>query len=289
MLHRLSGDLGGEAAAFVILVDDHQARGLVDRLEHCVAVEGLETPGVDDLDVDLALEPPGDRKAIVNLRAAGQQGDVAARALDVGAAERHEIFLGRHGPLERDRSDVPQEEDGIVVADRRFHQALGVIGRRRHAHLDPRMMDQRAVGQGRVLVGDPPAEAAGPDHDHRNREPAAVHEMELAGLQEDFRAGIVRKPSVHEVDHGPHAFERRAEGAAEHPRLRQRRVDDAGRPEFLAEASGVREGARLDADAQQVDAFVPLHFLAVGFLDRFEKRDFAHVGHGGRPRVLQAA
>ena len=271
MFHHLGRHLGGKASPLVIFVDDHEARRLFNRRQQSVAVERLETARVDDLDLDLAFQLLRDGQAIVDLQPARQHGDVAPLALHVGQSQRHQVFLGGHVPFERDGSDVPQEEDGIVVAYGRLHQPLGVIRGRRHAHLDAGMMDERAVWESGVLVGHPAAEAAGTHHRHRHWESAAVHEMEMARLQKDFRSAVIGESGIHKIDDGPHPLQRRAEGTADHAGFGQGSVDDARRAEFLAQARSVRECPRLDADAQQVDIVVALHFFAIGFLDRLEE------------------
>ncbi len=68
----------------------------------------------------------------------------------------------------------------------------------------------------------------------------------------------------------PQADDRCADGGADDPRLRQRRVHDAIGAELLDEAIGHLEGAAVDADvlAHQQDALVVAHLRAQPVGDR---------------------
>ena len=115
------------------LVDEHEAAGLVDRLEDRLRVERRERARVDHLGLDaLRGEPLGRAERAVDRPARGDDRHVAALAPDRGLAERDEVLaVGHLAVLEREQV-VVQVDDRVVVADRRRHQALGVGGRRRH-------------------------------------------------------------------------------------------------------------------------------------------------------------
>jgi hypothetical protein len=78
------------------------------------------------------------------------------------------------------------------------------------------------------------------------------------------------------------ADDRCADGGADDPGLRQRRVHDAVGAELLDEAVGHLEGAAEDADvlAHEQDALVVAHLRAQAVGDRAQ---VGHLGHDANP------
>ena len=89
---------------------------------------------------------------------------------DDGFAQRHDVFFVRQifldAPVEK---LVLEEKHRIIVANRRFQQALGVVGRRGIDHLQSRRVHEvhfRIGGMERPAVH---AAARGPANHHRHR------------------------------------------------------------------------------------------------------------------------
>ena len=143
--------------------------------------------------------------AIVHHLRPGDDRDVLALALDVALAERHQCTR-RRGPrpyaVERLALD---EDDRVVVADRRLQQALRVRRRRRHHHLEP--------GHVRVEVLERTASAArravrraarAAEHD-RQLELPARHLPDLGRVVDDLIERDEREVPGHELDDRPQA------------------------------------------------------------------------------------
>jgi hypothetical protein len=109
------GDVGGHAAARVVLVDHHQPARLLHRLEDGVGVQGAGGAHVDDLAVDA----------------------VVALADQVGLPEGDRVALLRDLALCGVEHLVLEEDHRVVVADGADQQALGVIGVEGTATLSP--------------------------------------------------------------------------------------------------------------------------------------------------------
>ena len=102
---------------FVFFTDDD------DRL----LVERLERARVEHLDRDaLRLGLLGRLQRLVHEPADGDDRHVAPFAVDARLAERDRLELLRHVLLERVERPVLEEDDGVVVVDRRPEQAADV-------------------------------------------------------------------------------------------------------------------------------------------------------------------
>ena len=54
--------------------------------------------------------------------------DIGSRALDIGDAKGNGIITLRHRPFQLVHHLIFEENDRIIVADRRFQQPFGVVG-----------------------------------------------------------------------------------------------------------------------------------------------------------------
>ena len=111
--------------------------GLTHRPQNRAPVEWVERPRVDDLDVVAVL--PGDDRGCLeraqDLPRGGDHGQVLARPLDVGDAERNDVVLLRDVAPDRVGHLVLDEDHRVGVPYRGLEEPLGVVRRRGHDHL----------------------------------------------------------------------------------------------------------------------------------------------------------
>ena len=132
-------DLGPDAKRFHGLVGDHEPVGFADGVEHRLLVPGLDRHQVDDLHADAVVLEVGSRaERLVDETRHGDDGHVGALPLDVGLAQGDQMIrplgdLALHGVQRL----VLDEDDGVVVADRRLEEALDVVRVGGHNDFNP--------------------------------------------------------------------------------------------------------------------------------------------------------
>ena len=220
-------------------LDDDEPARLLERGNDRVEVERLQRPEIDHLDLDaLAGEPASGLQRELNPARVGDHRHIGAHALHVGDADRQRVLLLRDGP-ETAVVQAPLEEDnGVVVANRRLEEPLRVVGRRGHHDDEPgRVHEPRFEGL-RVLRGHAdPARDGGSEHE-RNADLSARHVPPLRRMVRDLIHHEGDEVGDLQLDDGPAADERGAD--ARHrpapPRRSARRsrapahIGRAGRP-----------------------------------------------------------
>ena len=271
-LHRDHRPLVGRSVLPDCLGDDDDPAGLACRGADGLLVQRRDRPHVDHLDVDaLGLEDLRRQHRVPDHVSRRDHGHVVARPLDVALAERDDVVLVGDQATERVQQLVLEEHDGVVVADRRLHQALRVIRGRGHHDLesrDVREPDLEALGVlgGRALAG---AAALGHPQDPGHAALAAGHEPDLGRLGGDLIHREAAEVNEHDLGHRAHPDQRRAGRGADDRVLRDRRVADPLRPELVEQGAGDAERAPVLADvlAQQEHALVADHLLAERLAD----------------------
>ena len=203
-------------------------------------------------------------------RAPGDQRDVAALALDVGHAERNEVFAFRHRAfhaVERLRLD---EHDRVVVANGRLEHALRVVRRRGINHVQAGDVAEHGFQRLRMLAAVALAGARRGADDQRHFGLRAAHVMPFRGLVADLVGRHQREVEVHQLDHRPQPDHRRAAAGAADAGFADRRVEHAVAPERFEQALGDLEGAAVIGHVFAVEdhALVARHFLDQRFLER---------------------
>src|SRR5262249_14007697 len=113
-------DLGAEAHPRHGLVGDDGAVRLLHRLHERLRIERLQRARVDDLDRDpVRLRRLRGLQRAVHERPRRDHGHVGALAYDACLAERNRLELLRRLLLDRIEQPVLEEDDGVVVVDRR--------------------------------------------------------------------------------------------------------------------------------------------------------------------------
>ncbi len=206
--------------------------------------------------------------------------EVATFAGDARLAQRHDVIFRRNFFFDAAiKIFVLEEDDRIVVADRRFDQTLGVVGAGRANHFQAGRVHEPHLRILRVKRAAVNIAAAGSaNHQRRGRAPAIVS---LGNHVDDLVEGAADEIHELEFGHRTHAGERRAEGRADDGGLRDGRVDDALRAEAIDEAVGDFERAAVDADvfAETEDGRIALHFLPDSLADGFEIGELRHRFH----------
>ena len=155
------GELRAEASARDRLVRRDAARRLLDGADDRLLVEREERPRVDDLDRDAVLLRLLRRlQRLVDEAPGRDDRDVRALAVDARLAERDRLELLGHLALDRVERPVLEEDDRVVVVDRRPEEAADVLGRRREDDLEPGHVDEPRLELLRVLRARRPARAA---------------------------------------------------------------------------------------------------------------------------------
>jgi hypothetical protein len=155
---------------------------------------------------------------------------------------------------------VLDEDDRVVVADRRLEQALGVRGGRRDRDEQAGHVEEQRLPRVRVRRAELVAGALRHAHDERHADLAAEHVVDVRGVVDDLVHRQQREVDRHELDDRAQAEHRRADAHADDRVLGDRRVADALLAELLEQAGGDLEGAVEDADvlAHQEDVLVAL-------------------------------
>ena len=258
-----------------------------DRLE----VEREQRPRVDDLDAHaLALERAGGAHGERHRAADRHDGDVAALAHHARLPERDLVRLLGDRRLARKEECLRLEEDhGIVVADRRGEQALGVVRAGRH-HDDEagRVAEPRLQALG-VLRAEPDARPGGAANDEWDARRATHHEAQLRGLVRDLVHRHGAEVEELELDDGAQACQRGADARADEARLGDRGVAHTRGAERLVETLRCAEQAANGPDvlAHHDHRAVALQLLVERLVDRLHVRQLARarlrLGPGRRP------
>src|ERR1700691_5624925 len=171
---------------------------------------------------------------------------------------------------------VLKKNHRVMVADRRFDEPLGIIGRCRTNHLQSRSVHKPHL---RVLRMEWAAMHVSPtrtaEHERSRRSPTVVRRGDHV---DDLVEGA--PDEVHELEFGyrPQSGKSGAEGCAYDRRFRNRRVDDALRTKAVDEAVGDFERSAVNSNvlAQAKNALVAFHLLPDSLADRFEIGDSGH-------------
>ena len=148
----------------------------------------------------------------------------------------------RHLALDRVEQPVLEEDDRVVVVDRRPEQAAHVLGRRREHDLQARDVHEPRLELLRVLRARRPAGAALRADRQRHLDLAARHVAVLRRLVDDLLERERQEVLVHDLDDRAHARHRRADARADDRHLGDRRVAHALRAELVEQA--LRDGHR---------------------------------------------
>ena len=198
---------------------------------------------------------------------------VGTGALDVRRADGQGVFPIRHlaahqavGLL------VLQEDHRVVVANGRFEQALGLVGRGRGDHDQAWGVEKQGFHVLRVKQAAADAAAVGDADGHRNLQRTVGAVVGAGRLADELvDAGPDEIGELH-FGNGPHAAKRRAQGDAHDGRFGQRRVDNPLRAEILDESLRRQENATALAHvlAHDENALVLLHLFVEGRAHRFD-------------------
>ena len=155
-------------------------------------------------------------------------------------------------------------DDGIVVADGRLQQTLGVVGRGRLYDLQPRHMREprlRILGVVRAAAKSTAGRAA-KDDGHRRAPSIARFRRVVHDLIERAHDEVGEL----EFDDRTQPFDRRGAGGADEAALRNRRIDDALGSEFVEKAARdlERSAEHRDVLAEQDDVAVAAHLVPQG-------------------------
>ena len=286
-----SGDIRGDRAARRRFVDDDEPTGVLEALVDGLVIERREGARVDEIGGDAV-----GRECIERLlgerhhTADRDHRDMLALAHERRFAERDRVVALRDRAFARVERLVLEEHHRVVVADRREHQALGIVGVGGHDHLEARHGGDQRVHRLAVLRAHVHASAGGGADDDGAGGLAAEHVAELRGLVEDLIEAHTEEIREHELGHRTHAGERRAIGGADDRGLGDRGVDHAvlaelrqqafGDPEHparrVALAGGAARAAR-DILAEDDHAGIACHLEVQGLVDRIAHGKLSHV------------
>ncbi len=170
-----------------------------------------------------------------------------------------------------------EEENGVRILDRGGEKPLRVVRRGRAHDLEPGDVRERALGV--LRVERPAGESAARRQPHDDRDRRADAEVLLRGDGDEVIPCARDEVRELHLRDGPKPHERSTGRAADDRGLRERRVDDAPRPELLLEAERHLERAPVHADvlAEDEDTRVSSHLEAQRVRDRL---DVGHLGHG---------
>jgi hypothetical protein len=108
-------------------VNHQQPPGLFNRGQDRIDVQRHECAGVNQLDTDLAGELLGRSHRAVHHQRSGHHRQVRPSATDRGPAKRNQPITFGDLLLQVVEQLVPDEDHGIVVADRCLEEPLGVV------------------------------------------------------------------------------------------------------------------------------------------------------------------
>ena len=162
---------------------------------------------------------------------------VGALAAHGGLAEAGDVVavLGHLAPLAVEVL-VLDEDDGVVVADRRLEQALGVGGGARHGDEQARHLEVHGLEAVRVRRAELMARSLGHAHHERHPDLAAEHVVDVGGVVDDLVHRQQREVDRHELDDRAQAAHRRADAHPDDRVLGDRRVAHPLLAELLEQA-----------------------------------------------------
>ena len=217
------------------------------------------------------------------------QRDVGAGARHCGAPDRRdEVGVERDRALLLVDDEVLHDEDGVVIADGRLQQPLGVGRVRGRDDLESGGGGEPALEALRMLSGELVAGAVGRADDQWAAHLAAEHGSDLGCVIDDLVHRDEQEIEGHDLDHRALAEHRGADARADEPLLGDRGVAHAVGPELVEQAGGDLVGAAEDADllAHDEDALIARELLAQRQADRLAVgHDLGFRGDGAhRPR-----
>ena len=166
---------------------------------------------------------------------------------DHGVAELDDVLALGHVALHSVERLVLEDEDGVVRADRRSEQALGVGRRRRHDDADARRVHE--VGLGALAVLGPEAAAARcRAHHERQVEGGIVGIAPRAALEEHLVARAEHEVAVLQLGDGPQPAHRHAHCHPDDEVLRDGRVEHPPFAVLVVQATQHTPHAAVGAD-----------------------------------------
>ena len=251
-----------------------------DALQNGLLVERADAAEIDYFGADVVLgsEDVGRGAGGERGAAVGDERDVCADALDVGLAERDEIFLLRHLPFFAVEERVLHEHHGVVVADGGLHEALCVVGGSGAHDLEAGDVCHEIFVVVRVRRADVRAAVRGPADDDGAIDETAAHVADLRGVIDDLIPRDGGEAPEHEFHDGANAEHRGADAHADECGLADGRVHDALAAPFFPEALGDFVCAVVLGDflAHEDDVFVARHFFVKGLVECVAVFDECH-------------
>ena len=239
---------------------------------------GSETAEVDHFHLDAFLrQPVRGLERGEHHRAISEERDVGPIPSGRGHANRDDLVAFWHRALGASIQILVLEvDDGIVVANGGFQQALGVERRGGRDHFQPRAVHEPGFGVLRMIETAADVTAARRADNHRHRRAAAVAIPEGRRLVDDLIEAAGDEVGKLHLGDRPVATERRADADAHDGRFGDRRVDHAHLAELVMEALRDAKSAAVGADifAQDEDLRIAPHLLEQRFADRLEVREF---------------
>ena len=175
-----------------------------------------------------------------------------------------------------------EEDDRVIILDRRDQQPLGVIGSGRDHRLDAGHMREDALGTLAVRLPAENAAAKGRADRHRRYELARrpiAQPRRLAHQLVERGIDIVGELNL---GHGPEAIGAHAHRHADDPAFGDRRVEHTVLAIFLLQARGGAEHAAEIADilAHHDDVGIAIHHHVQRAVDRLDHVHLLRVGRG---------
>ena len=240
-IERTVGDHGGDLrrhpVALVPLVDDDRAPRLLGGAHDRVLVEREIVRGsITSAEMPSLLEQLRGRERDPHHRARRHDRHVLADALDVGDAERDQVLAVGHLALDRVVHLVLDEDDGVVVTDRRLQQSLRVGRRRGQDDLQARHVRDPRLQRLAVLRGRAPGRAERRPQRQRHLQLPAGHVVRLRRLVRELVHDERQEVAEHDVDDRAQPGHRGTDAEAGDAGLGDRRVEHALRAELLDEA-----------------------------------------------------
>ncbi len=251
------------------LLDHHQAARLDRRADDGGRIQRHQSPGVHHLHLDaLPGEFLGRLQRGDDPRADGHQCHIASLPLHLGHADGNDVFVLRDLACGQIQHLVLEEEDGVVGADGRFEQPLGVVGGAGGDDDEARYPRQERVEGLGMLSGQAEARPAGGANHQRQGILPARHVPQLGRLVDDGVHAAGEEVGEHDLGHRPHPRHGRSHRRAHDGVLADGRVEHPLRAELLHQAGGDGEiAAGGHVLAQDEDPLVAPHLLGQGLAD----------------------
>src|SRR6266403_3130123 len=274
------GNFSGQTSGARVFVQNDHFVGLLNGGGNRLAIERRDRTQVDDFDFDsFFAQAVRSFERGIQHGGIGNDAEMTALARDPRLSDWNDVVIFGAWNFFLDSSVqilVLKKDHGIVVADRRLDQSLGIVGRRRADDLQSGRVHEPHLW---ILRVEWPAmhiaAAWTTNHQRGGRSPAVVR---LRGHVDDLIEGAADEVHELELSYGTQSGESSSEGSAYDGRLRNGRIDHALGAEAVDEAIGDFEGSTVDTDilAQTKDGWVALHFLPDSLADGFEICDAGH-------------